>query len=98
MLNFAIELIKPFVLKYKWLFTIALLLIITVPIVIKCTKDNYKKEVSPTVIIVKSTKYDSPAQKRIDKIDSVTNASIQRTKQLEGERLQRYIDSIFMQN
>ncbi len=98
MLNLIIEFLKPLVLKYKWFFILAILLIITIPIVLKCTKDNHKPVNAPIVIVVKSNKYDTTTQKRINKIDSVVNADIQHVKQLEGERLQHYIDSIFMQN
>lgn len=96
MLNLVIEFLTPLIVKYKWLALVFFLLLIIIPIVWKCTKDNNEVKQTPQIVIINAQKYDSTTQKKIRKIDSTVNANVGNIRNSDGERLQYIIDSLFV--
>jgi hypothetical protein len=92
-----LEKVKSFMAVYKWFIIIVLVLfVICFAMFTQCgnEKDTQK---APTIIVLKPQKYDPITQNKINKIDSTSRAITKRINDLEGERLQRYIDSLFFQ-
>lgn len=74
----------------------ACLIVVLIVVFLQCSKHSKPQENRPQIMI-KPSNNDSLIQQKFHKIDSTINTNNTYINNLQGERLQSYIDSVFKQ-